>query len=111
MTAATNRTCQVDACSQRVPAILARHSMCLSHYLDAAFTRTASALQICQQGHPIEPQVLDWLVEQGELAVQLLSREDEPHSQDERSRLLELLLCLTNIQEYVRHHSVSKVVS
>ena len=27
----------------------------------------------------------------------------------ERSRVLELLLCLTNVQEYLRHHSVSSV--
>jgi len=29
-------------------------------------------------------------------------------SSEERAKLLELLLCLANVQEYVRHHSVSK---
>jgi len=77
--------------------------------LDEAFTRTTSTLELCQQGHPVDSRTLDWLMAQGEFTVQLLSKESHWHSQEQRARLLELLLCLTNIQEYVRHHSVSKV--
>jgi hypothetical protein len=64
---------------------------------------------LCQEGHPVEPRTIDWLLAQGEQTVRLLSREDSVPSHEHRSRLLELLLYLTNIQEYVRHHSVSKV--
>ena len=103
------RTCQIDACCQRVPANLAQQGVCLNHYLDEAFTRTAAALQLCQQGQPVDPGLLDWLLAQGDFAVQLLSKESHADSVEQRSRLLELLLCLTNIQEYVRHHSISKI--
>ena len=104
-----NRTCQIDACRERVPATLVQQGICLDHYLDEAFTRTAAALQLCQQGQPLDPRTLDWLLAQGDFAIRLLSKESHLHSLEHRSRLLELLLCLTNVQEYVRHHSVSKV--
>jgi hypothetical protein len=108
-TAAIGRTCQVDACRERVPATLHRHGVCLSHYLDDVFTRSAAALQLCQRGERVDPRTVDWLQSQGDFAVRLLSKNDLLLSLEERSRLLELLLCLTNIQEYVRKHSLSRV--
>jgi hypothetical protein len=84
------------------------HGVCLSHYLDDAFTRVSRTLEICRQGHPLDSGTIDWLVEQGDLAVRLLSQDNLPKFSDQRSKLLELLLCLANVQEYVRHHSVSK---
>lgn len=106
----SSRACQIDACCERVPATLARQGVCLSHYIDEAFTRTTATLQLCQHGHAVDPRTLDWLLSQGELTVQLLSKESQHHSMEQRSQLLELLLCLTNIQEYLRHHAVSAVL-
>jgi hypothetical protein len=63
---------------------------------------------MCRQGRALDSSTLEWLVEQGDLAVRLLSQDSLPKFSDERSKLLELLLCLANVQEYVRHHSVSK---
>lgn len=109
-TAAIGRTCQVDACCERVPATLHVHGVCLSHYLDDAFTRSAAALQLCQRGQRVEPRMIDWLRAQGDFAVRLLSKDGLPLSLEQRSRLLELLLCLTNVQEYVRQYSLPKVL-
>ena len=67
------------------------------------------ALQLCQQGEPIDPGLLDWLLAQGDFIVQLLSQESHADALAQRKRLLELLSCLTNLQEYLRHHAVSKV--
>ena len=104
-----NRNCQIDACCKPVPMALAPQGVCLDHYLDEAFTRAAAALQICQQGNPLDPRTVDWLLAQGDFTVQLLSKASNMHSLQQRSRLLELLLCLTNVQEYLRHHSVVRV--
>ena len=105
-----NRTCQIDACSERVPVTLVQRGICLRHYLDEAFTRAAAALQTCQKGQPLDSRTLDWLLAQGDFTIRLLSKESHLQSLEQRSRLLELLLCLTNVQEYVRHHSVSRVL-
>jgi len=102
------RACQAAACSAPVPPGLRQHGVCLSHYLDDAFTRVAQTLELCQIGQPLEPETVDWLIEQGDFAVRLLSGGGMAKSSEERAKLLELLLCLANVQEYVRHHSVSK---
>jgi hypothetical protein len=103
-----SRACQTAACSAPVPASLTGHGVCLSHYLDSAFTRVTRTLQLCQQGQPLDSRTLEWLTDQGDLAVRLLSQDSLAKFSDERAKLLELLLCLANVQEYVRHHSVSK---
>lgn len=101
------RTCQAAACSKPVPLCLSRQGVCLGHHLDAAFTRVAQALHTCQQGQPIDASTIDWMTEQGDLAVKLLSQKNVANYSEDRAKLLELLLCLANVQEYVRHHSVA----
>jgi len=105
-----SRACQTAACSAPVPRGLSRHGVCLDHYLEDAFTRVAQTLELCQQSQFLSPETIDWLIEQGDLAVRLLSEKGMAKFSEERSKLLELLLCLANVQEYVRHHSVSKVI-
>jgi hypothetical protein len=103
------KTCQVDACTRRAPARLSRQRMCLSHYLDDALTRASNALRLCQAGEPVEPELMEWLAAQGEIAVELLARKDDHQALEMRARVLELLLCLTNVHEYVRNHCVVRV--
>jgi hypothetical protein len=68
----------------------------------------AQLLEICQEGHPLDSETIEWLIEQGDLAVRLLSQPGMARLSEDRAKLLELLLCIANVQEYVRHHSVSK---
>jgi hypothetical protein len=72
--------------------------MCLDHYLDEAFTGATRALQICQEGQSLDSRTVHWLAAQGDMAVRLLSNASA-ESSDQRSRLLELLLCLAHVQE------------
>jgi hypothetical protein len=102
------RACRTAACSAAVPIGLSGHGVCLSHFLDDAFTRVAQTFELCQQGQPLDSDTIDWLIEQGDLAVRLVSGQGMAKLSEERTKILELLLCLANIQEYVRHHSVSK---
>ena len=103
-----SRACRTAACSAPIPPGLGRHGVCLGHYLEDAFTRVAQTLELCQQSQPLDSETIDWLIEQGDLAVRLLSEDSMAKLSEERTKLLELLLCLANVQEYLRHHAVSK---
>jgi len=48
---------------------------------------------------------MDWLLAQVDFAVQALAEEDVKWDDDQRSKLLELLLGVANLNEYVRHSS------
>ena len=104
-TAPTGR-CQAVGCVEKVPATLAQNSLCLDHYVEKASSELRAALDLCRQGQPVEPRVLDWLLAGAEFAVQTLSLNGDGCSPAQRVGVLELLLGLSNLQEYVRHHSV-----
>jgi hypothetical protein len=108
-TATQNRTCQIGACSQRIPANLSLQGMCLSHYLEHAFTRVSKALESCGRGEPLDTLTTAWLKAQGDFAVQMLASGGMTQTSEERARLLDLLLCLANTNELIRQHSVSKM--
>jgi len=50
--------------------------------------------------------MMDWLLDGAEFAVQSLSQDGFMISPMQRLKVLELLLGLSNLQEYLRHHSV-----
>jgi hypothetical protein len=49
---------------------------------------------------------MDWLLAQVDFAVESLAEEDANWDADQRSKLLELLLGVANLIEYVRHDTV-----
>ena len=95
------RACRIGACSAPIPSSLTRQGTCLSHYLDEAFTRISALQERCSHREVPDSRTLNWLSQQGDLAVTLLSG-DGPHSSEDRARLLELLLCLANLHETLR---------
>lgn len=95
------RVCRIGACSAPIPTMLTRQGTCLAHYLDEVFTRISAVQERCRQGELPDSRTLNWLSQQGDLAVTLLSG-GGPESSDDRSRLLELLLCLANLHESMR---------
>ena len=101
------RVCHIDACSEAVPASLTPQGICLIHYLEEAFTKVDTALTFCQSGGTPDSATLDWLLEQGDFAVALLSKKDGARTSDQRGRLLELLLCLANVRECLRQRAGS----
>jgi len=96
------RVCPVGTCAEPIPGGLTREGVCLGHYIEKAFTRVDSALEVCQRGETLEPRMLDWLLAQGDFAVGLLSKRGAGLTSDQRGRLLELLLCLANVRECLR---------
>jgi hypothetical protein len=103
---ARQRCCSVAGCEQGVLAPLAQEGLCLDHYIEQASVRLRGALEICHRGQPLDYRTLDWLLAQADYAVQSLSQNGGRSTSAQRVKLLELLLDLANLQEYLRHHSV-----
>jgi hypothetical protein len=74
--------------------------------MEQAFTRLHAALELCHKGQPVDRRTLDWLLAAADFVAQSLCQNDGGHTAAQRDKLLELLLGLTNLQEYLRHHSV-----
>jgi hypothetical protein len=100
------QSCRVTGCSQAVLPALASEFLCLDHFLDQAFSRAGEVLDQCQHSQPLDPRTLDWLLAEGRRAVRVLAGEAGPVDAGHREKILELLLRLANLHEYVAHHSV-----
>ena len=103
---ASLRSCRVVGCAVRVPGVLVQEALCLDHYIEQVVTRLQAAIELCQQGRQVDPETLDWLLTDADFVVQSLSQNGHGHTPAQREKLLELLLGLANLQEYLRHHSV-----
>ncbi|MCI0624199.1 MAG: hypothetical protein L0387_21570 [Acidobacteria bacterium] len=89
-----------------MPAPLAQNVLCLDHYVEKAASDLHAALDLCRQGHPVDSHDLDWLLAGADFAVQTLTQNRIGCSPTQRAKVLELLLALSNLQEYLRHHSI-----
>ena len=70
------------------------------------FVRLETALDLCQQCKPVEPEAFDWLLAQGDFAARALAKGGGATDPIERTRLLELLLCLANLHESAERHLI-----
>jgi hypothetical protein len=100
------RSCRVVGCGQAVPTTLAQEALCLDHYIEQGFARLRAALELCQSAQPVDRRTLDWLLADADFVVHALCQNGRAHTPAQHDKLLELLLGLTNLQDYVRHHSV-----
>jgi hypothetical protein len=99
--------CRADGCGNLVFPTLSAEGVCMDHYLERVFLQMGMAMEMCQQCRPVEFGTFDWLLSQGEFAAATLANKNSGASSMHRTRLLEVLLCLSNLNEYVRHHSVT----
>jgi hypothetical protein len=100
-------SCRASHCQAAVPPTLLQESLCLDHYIEQGLARVRESLSICRDGKELDPRMIDWLFTGAEFAVLALAKEAPRETAERRERLLELLLGLTNLQEYLRHHSVT----
>jgi hypothetical protein len=68
--------------------------------------RTDLALGRCREGRTIDPAGLQWLLSDALTIVKNLEEGADEPKPEQRDRMLELLLILANLHEYVAHHSV-----
>jgi hypothetical protein len=80
--------------------------LCLDHFLDEAFLRTDRTFDRCRQGRSMNPGDLEWLLADALAIVKNLEEGASEPNPEQRDRMLELLLLLANLHEYVAHHSV-----
>ena len=106
MATAAPRSCRIDRCVEGVPPALAAEALCLDHFLDRSFTRADFALDRCQRGESIARAALDWLLADAHVTLNALSEVAAKHDLAQQSRILELLLCIANLNDYIAHHSV-----
>jgi hypothetical protein len=100
------RTCHTESCTVEVPEVLEKESLCLNHYLEEAFQKLATAKEALHRGQDVDYHTMHWLLAQVDFAVESLAQEDTNWDSEQRSRLLELLLGIANLNEYVRHRTV-----
>lgn len=98
------RPCHVAGCDGEVLPFLASDGVCVSHFVEMVVQKTELIRGSCLQAQPIDQETIDWLLEDARHVAQLLSASDFACHDEE---VLELLLCLANLQDYIKHHSVS----
>jgi hypothetical protein len=98
--------CRRAQCANPIPAALAAERLCLGHFLDEAFARADHTLDLCREGYAINASELEWLLADALAIVNNLDDEMAGLNLELRDRMLELLLILANLHEYVAHHSV-----
>ena len=106
MAAVESLHCQIDNCSEEVPPALRVGGLCLDHFLDESFARADSALEKCRRGESIDSRTLEWLLADVQITLNALSEVARARDLVQQSKILELLLCVANLNEYVAHHSV-----
>ena len=106
MNAAVPGSCRKAPCANPIPTALAAEQLCLDHFLDEAFLRTDHTFERCRQGRSMNPGDLEWLLADALAIVKNLEEGAAEPNPDQRDRMLELLLILANLNEYVAHHSV-----
>jgi hypothetical protein len=106
MTAPALGACRRESCANAIPAALATERLCLDHFLDEAFLRTDHMLCRCREGRELSPGDVEWLLADALAVVKNLEEGAGEPNPEQRDRMLELLLILANLHEYVAHHSV-----
>lgn len=107
MPSPTQPSCRVAGCEREAVSATSADLLCLDHFLQETFARANQSLSQCQQDQPLDPATLEWLLEDARQAVQLLLGAPGSETAAERDKLLDLLLSLANLQEYIRHHSIA----
>ncbi len=106
MDAGAVRTCRRGTCANSIPAALASEQLCLDHFLDEALVRTTDTLTRCRDQRPLTRAELEWLLNDALLIVKNLEEGAGKPVPEQRERMLDLLLMLANLHEYVAHHSI-----
>jgi hypothetical protein len=106
MEGAMAMNCTKQSCAKTIPDSLVTAKLCLDHFLDDAFIRTEYALEKCHSGYKIDAMGLETLLADALAIVSNLDEESPEKNAGQRDRMLELLLLLANVHEYVAHQNM-----
>lgn len=99
--------CRIDGCGNRVPSPLQGELLCPDHFIERAFDLARRSLDACQQARALDAAPIEWLFSSAAYAANQLLLDADSLSDTQRDDTLQLMLCLTNLLEYIRHHSVA----
>ena len=97
--------CRRNSCGNLIPQSLTEEQLCLDHFLEEAFVRTGQALERCRAGQPIDSVGLEAMLADALTIVNNLDHEQGDRTSHQQDKMLELLLSLANLHEYVAHIS------
>lgn len=97
------RPCHVAGCSSETLPVLASDDVCLNHFVEMVIERADQVRGSCIESRPVDQKTIDWLVGDARHAAKALS---VSQTESCNEKILELLLCLANLQDYMEHHSV-----
>jgi hypothetical protein len=101
----TKLSCHIVGCPDPVPPALTQEALCMEHYLEGAMHQLETAAALCREGHPIQAEALDQLKMQAEFAVHFLADGSGDDSSSKKEQLLQFLLGLANLHQYLSHHA------
>jgi hypothetical protein len=107
MSAGVHGNCRKAPCTNSIPPVLSKEHLCLQHFLDESFARTEEISRACEGAGTIRSADIEWLLEDALIVVTSLEADANTENSGDRERMLELLLSLANLHEYVAHHSLS----
>jgi|SRR5579875_2638899 len=97
------RPCRIAGCHGEVLPALAADGVCLRHFVELVIERADCVRACCIDSQPADQEVVDWLLGDARETARALSTLSGGATNEE---ILELLLCLANLQEYIAHHSL-----
>jgi hypothetical protein len=106
MNPAVTASCRKGGCTSQIPSGLSTEQLCLDHFLDEAFARIEESFQACQNGRALKPEILEWVLSDALAVIKNLEESADTPDPNQRDRMLELLLVIANLHEYLAHHSV-----
>ena len=104
MSTQTRMECKVENCGAAVMPSLAHIGLCLDHYLEEAMHHLGQALENCKHGVPVESDELASLIQEADFATTYLSTPQPSEISPRRERMLELVLGVANLHEYLRRN-------
>ena len=105
MNAGLQQNCRHTPCNNSIPPLLSKEMLCLRHFLDESFRRTDDISRGYQENKSIRPADLEWMLEDALLIVTSLEADLPDLDEDQRERMLELLLNLANLHEFAAQPS------
>lgn len=102
-----SRTCHSPGCKVDVPQDFGEKGLCLDHYLTEATERLSAAIQCFRLGQGFDNEALGWLLTQVDFVVETMDNETVTLGEDQRAKLLELLLGIANLNEHIRQYSAT----
>lgn len=97
------RPCHVSGCCEEILPCLMTHGLCLNHFVEMVIEKADLIRCACLESQPIDQATVDWLMGDARHVAQVLSASYSGHHNEQ---VLELLLCLANLHDYISHHSV-----